>query len=480
MSNFGKRIALLFTALTLVHCSKDSDDDWGGLAQSTDFQVKDFIWKSFNSFYLWQEEIPDLADTRFEASLLKTHAQSASYVSFLNQFDSPRALFQHLKYPQDRFSYLTEDYQELENYLEGISLSTGMYFELFRIDTEQVAGVVKYVLPNSDADTQGVKRGDIFLSVEGKKLTRQNYSELLFNNASELLLDFYRWEDKGFTFVTQKVIGQKVLQENPVLLHKIFNRSGKKIAYLLYNSFIADFDAELNRVFGEFKAQGAQELILDLRYNSGGSVRSAQRLASMITGAYTGQLFTRERCNPKLQKVWTDLDVNFVDRMNDTPLHSLNMQRLYVITSQRTASASELIINGLKPYINVVQIGEKTVGKNLASITVKDWIDAQGNVNPKHKWALQLIVIRSENKDGFGDYQDGILPQISISEKITHLGELGETSDPLLAKTLEQITGISSSSLYIGTQPHFPAFQSSKGASPLNNQMFILTTDFQK
>ena len=118
------------------------------------------------------------------------------------------------------------------------------------------------------------------------------------------------------------------------------------------------------------------------------------------------------------------------------------MSKVYIITSENTASASELVINGLKPYIQVVQVGATTIGKNQGSVTIYDYIDAQGKVkNPKHKWAMQPLVMKIENAKGVGDYVNGLSPDIFIEEIGSNLGVLGDESEPLLARTLQEITG---------------------------------------
>ena len=158
----------------------------------------------------------------------------------------------------------------------------------------------------------------------------------------------------------------------------------------MYNAFVADFDEALNNAFADFKAQGVTDLILDLRYNGGGSVNTATYLASMITGQFVGQVFAVERWNSKVQpyqgnsrEYFTD---NIVKDSRKIAINSLRMSKVYIITSENTASASELVINGLKPYIQVVQVGATTIGKNQGSVTIYDYIDAQGKVkNPKHK-----------------------------------------------------------------------------------------------
>ena len=433
---------LLILSLCLPSCSKESiekqleEATQKAKAEDPLYSTKDFIWKGLNQYYLWQEEINDLSDTRFEKSLGYTNATSKRYVSYLKNFSTPKVLFKYLLSSEDRFSFIVEDIDQLEDSFQGISLSTGMDYALANIGgSKEIIGYVRYVFPNSDAEKQGVKRGDFFFSVDGQRLSTTNYQQLLFNQKTALTFGFCKVENKQLVPTESKTLSQLPLQEDPILLHKTLSRSGKKIGYLVYNSFVSKYDKELNEVFAQFKSDGISDLVLDLRYNSGGSVQTAIYLASMIAGTDTQKLFVRQTSNPKMKGRWKS-DYAFEDNIAGTPIHSLKLSSVYILTSRQTASASELIINGLKPYLKVIQIGDVTVGKPLASITIKD------TKNKDNKWAMQPIVLRSENANGFGAYENGIAPDIFLREQLGRLGVLGNENEPLLAKAIEEITGI--------------------------------------
>ena len=436
-----RRISFLLALMVFLGaCSKEPQNELldkatqKAEAQDASFRVKDFIWKGLNQYYLWQEQVGDLSDTRFERSLAYTNATSEKYVQFLRKFNSPEGLFHYLRHSDDRFSFIVRDIDELENNFQGISLSTGMDYALARTGAGDIVGFVRYVLPNSDAYKQGVKRGDFFLSVDGEKLSPTNYQRLLINQNPSLTFGFCQIANGQLVPTLSKTLSQLPLQEDPILLHKTLQRNGKKIGYLVYNSFVSKYDKELNEVFSQFKADGVSDLVLDLRYNSGGSVQTAIYLASMIRGTNTNEVFVKQTSNPKRANYWKRA-YNFENNISGTPIHSLDLPKVYILTSKHTASASELIINGLKPYLQVVQIGDKTVGKNLASVTLKD-------ETPGSKWAMQPIVVRSENASGFGAYESGLLPDFHIVEKAENLGTLGDENEPLLAKAMELITGM--------------------------------------
>ena len=216
----------------------------------------------------------------------------------------------------------------------------------------------------------------------------------------------------------------------------------------MYNQFVADKSEDLNDIFGLFNNENINDLIIDLRYNGGGSVKNCVELASMITGQFKSEVFAEEQWNKKLvsyleERFGSESLINrFIDTLsNGIQINSLNLDRVYMITSSESASASELLINGLSSYIEVIQIGERTVGKNVGSITVYDYIDNEQTKNPDHTYAMQPIVLKMANSDGYADYTDGLEPNRLIEEDITKLGVLGVLGEPLLTSTLNLISG---------------------------------------
>jgi C-terminal processing protease CtpA/Prc len=268
-----------------------------------------------------------------------------------------------------------------------------------------------------------------------------------------------------------------VLDENPILVNTLITSGSKKIGYLLYNGFYSNYDTKLNEAFGTLKSQGITDLVLDLRYNGGGSVQTATRLASMITGSFTGQVFSKQQWNAKIESYYStnnpeSLKDFFVDKIGTTPINSLNMTKIYILTSKSSASASELVINGLKPYMNVVQIGDITVGKNVGSVTLYDSPTfGKEKRNPNHRYAMQPLVLKIVNSVGFGDYQSGLTPTFSLKESLSNLGVLGTSTEPLLNLAIAKITGIGKTK-----EPkefvEFEFFKDTKSAKG-SNQMYI-------
>lgn len=213
----------------------------------------------------------------------------------------------------------------------------------------------------------------------------------------------------------------------------------------MYNAFTNEFDAQLNSVFAQFLTDGVTDLVIDLRYNGGGSVRTAIYLASMITGQFTGQTFFTEQWNADRQAEFAEDGVFVSSFVNGgEAINSLNLTTVYVLTTSKTASASELVINGLAPYINVVQIGDNTTGKYQASFLMYDSPNFQKSteLNPNHTYAMLPLVFQTANADGFTDFEDGLIPDIDQIEDYSNLGILGDPAEPLLATAIQEITGV--------------------------------------
>ncbi|WP_395043030.1 S41 family peptidase [Flavobacterium sp.] len=433
---FKISILALFIFFTTTNC--DTKDD---LYVPESLQINDFVWKGMNLYYLWQNEVTNLQDERF--------ANQDDLNNFLTNYSNPKDLFNSLRVDNsiDRFSVIFDNYETLEGILSGTTLNNGVDFGLkFKAgSTTDLFGWVRYIIPNSDAATKNISRGTIFYAINGTSLTISNYQELLKNVTQTLNLADY--DNGNISPNGQSVTVTKTnLSENPVLISNVINQGNKKIGYLVYNGFFPNYESQLNTAFANLKSQQITDLVLDLRYNSGGSISTATRLASMITGQFTNQVFAREVWNAKLQAYWNatnpnQLIDNFTDKLaNGSAIASLNLTKIYVLTSKSTASASELVINGLKPYINVIQIGDVTTGKNVGSITLYDSPNfGKANRSSKHKYAMQPIVLKTVNNAGFGDYQNGLQPNFLLTENLSNLGILGNTDEPLLNVALNQI-----------------------------------------
>lgn len=479
MKNYKTLILLIVVSFLNFSCFEDKDD-----TQVTASSVNDFVWKGMNLIYLYKDNVPSLANDAFNSN--------EAYASYLNGFSNPTDLFESLIYQRetvDRFSWIVDDYIALEQQLSGISTSNGMEFKLFLQPNSdsQIIGIVTMVLQNSSASANGLIRGDIFNGINGMPLTINNYESLLSLNAYSLNLATYN--DNGTETTTDDNIisrNQSIsltkaqYTENPIFTTNIFNVGGQNVGYLMYTGFTSNFDEQLNNAFATFKSNNIQDLILDLRYNSGGSVNSAILLSSMITGQFNGDIFSKEQWNTELQTIFESEDPEllisrFVNNDNGTALNSLNLNKVYVIALESSASASELVINGLDPYIDVIHIGENTAGKYQASTTLYDSPDfSRQGANPSHSYAMQPLIFKSSNKAGRTDYFDGLTPDIALSESYLDLGLIGDENEPLLAAALANIQGsVAKPSSTKSKEASLTLIKDSNSFKPFHDDMYV-------
>ncbi|WP_203255725.1 S41 family peptidase [Hyunsoonleella ulvae] len=449
-----KALTLILATLVLTSCFEDRDD-----VPIQTKEINDFVWKAMNFVYLYKDEIPDLADNRF--------SNNDEYNEYLNSFTTPENLFESLIFDPnttDRFSFIVDDYIALEQQFSGVFVTNGMEFTLYAAPNSNtdLIGVVRLVLPNSDADNKGVKRGNLFAQINGTTLTRDNFSSLF--NQDSYTINLGTYNDNGTPETTDDSIentGTNIsldkfqYTENPIFISDVLQVAGQNVGYLMYNGFTSGSENELNTVFGNFKSNNIQHLVLDLRYNPGGSVSTTTFLASMITGQFTGEVFEKLIYNENLQELNTDfLFANSLP--NQTGINSLGLSKIYVLTTSRSASASEGLINGLSPYIDIVQIGENTTGKTQASRTFYDSPDlSREGANPAHTYAIQPLIANGINKNSETVPGTGLTPSIGFEyeERPLNLGSLGDVNEPMLALALADIENSTSKRFLIKDIP---------------------------
>ncbi|MDQ1088332.1 S41 family peptidase [Siphonobacter sp. SORGH_AS_1065] len=431
-----RRTAPLLLALCLgmglFACKKNTEDATPDTNSKEHVAGNQWIYEQMASYYFWTDKLPSEANTD---QTLEPESYFTSLLNTYNATSNPDG---------DRFSYFSPDAATLEAALNGESLTTGMQFRLFYRDNARVniVGQVLYVLKGSPAAAAGFKRGDVFTKVNGTTLTTTNYESLLYGSTTSysFTLGTVSTSNTIEDTSTTLAVTATTFQEDPVFLDSTYTVNGKKVGYLVYNQFVSSpnnsssnaYDNHLRQIFGDFKSAGVQELILDLRYNPGGSGATATTLASLIV-KYSGatQIFYKEEYNSQMnqylqQQYGSDaFNAYFTNESNNV---GNQISKVTILTSEWTASASELVINGLKPYMTVNLIGETTYGKNVGSTTLTD-------DTGKYSFALQPIIVKVYNSLGASDYTAGFTPNTSLSEPF-NLYALGNTQETLLNAAL--------------------------------------------
>ena len=436
-------LVILCSLFVFTGCGDDQDDV---IRPATAEEISDFVYRALNVWSLYKADVPELADDFF--------ASDSDRNEFISSFESPEAAFSALTSSRDRFSVLSSDFEVFENSLAGINTSTGIFFTLFidPTDDTRVFGAVRYVVNGSSADQAGVERGMLFTEVDGVELRDPSGGAITgeTNFGSFFAPDSYTISIadfdgiNGFTLTGQDITVTKTeLTTNPVHKVNVLEVEGNTIGYLHYTGFTNEFDNDLNAAFAELQNAGVTDLVLDLRYNGGGSVETANDLSTMITGQFEGEVFITQEFNAERNEdaMSTRFFNNNLGSGDDGPsINSLGLERLFVLTTERTASSSELILSGLDPYIDIIQIGESTSGKFEGSFLLYDSSNfARANANPNHRYVMLPLTFRSINAEGLTDYFDGFAPDIELIESPFTYGTLGEQGEPLLDAAINAI-----------------------------------------
>ena len=203
-----------------------------------------------NQYYYWQEDVQDLADSKTD--------NTTEYNAFLGEIVDPSDFFDSLNHADDRFSWIEENYVNLENQLAGISASNGMKFYVTRqcANCNDLVAVVTYVLPESDAAAKGLERGDLITTINGRTLNVDNYVEYLYGSLMTITVGLaeYNTDSQSFVSTAENIILDKVenFQENPIHKNVVIEQGDRRVGYLMYNQFVSGFDDQLIQIFSDF------------------------------------------------------------------------------------------------------------------------------------------------------------------------------------------------------------------------------------
>lgn len=420
----GALAALFFIAA----CSKEAPDvNPAPTGEVTNAEVNRWLVDSMRYWYYWNTAIPSDQQLNFDG-----HPE-VFFESLLNR-------------PVDRFSWI-QNIQELEDELAGIIKTSGLGYGFFGIDkgNEIIAGLaVRYVLEGSPADMAGIERGDLFIELNGGEMTVDD--EGYVENIGPLLsgdpfsLTKAELDENGSivnTGETVELIPVAGFRESAIHLDTVLTtENGTKVGYLFYNRFLAEQAQELVDAFVKFKEAGVQELIIDERYNGGGSVSIAGLLSALIHRNFDiNSPFIQMDYNSNIEdEEYTYADLFGVENNDLVQTLNLGLGRVFILATSSSASASELLINNLRPFMgngNVIHIGSATVGKDEASITIQ-------NTDPRFEdsWGIQPIILKYQNKNGEGGFVNGLTPQYAAMEQSVALKPMGSKEDPLIGMAL--------------------------------------------
>ena len=336
-------------------------------------------------------------------------------------FESPEEFIRELRVqPNDTFSYVTDEVTYNAFFSDGETFGYGWNFAR----DEDDALLFSLIAPNSPLALAGVERGEELVSINGLSIDR--FSALTSAEQNEILGvgDDIRTIDLVVADSVQQsrevAVTKAIYDLQTVLDTRVITNDSGDVGYLNFYQFIAKSGAELAEAFSTLKTAGITELVLDLRFNSGGRISVANELSSYIVGAnHDDHVFTTYAFNDKYSA--NNLSQNF-KQLSD----SLTLNRVFVLQSDNTCSASELVINSLRPFMEVITVGETSCGKPYAT---SPNVGCGKVVN-----ALQIDLL---NANGVGGYFDGIEADCPVQADVRVA--LGDINEPLLSAALHYI-----------------------------------------
>ena len=397
----------MLEVITFNSCTSDDDisSEVHNFVESENvyLEFNQWIYAQMNHDYLWRNDMPDSLSCDYDLA--------------------PVDFYKSLISPKDRFSYCeTNSSYSPPKYEEHLGYEYQIYELSNGVEFAQVLVVV-----SPDLRAKGLKRGDVIVCQSNKSIIVKG-----------------KLERGGVVPVDTIEASNPFEVQHTVYLDSIYFFNSRKIGYLCYLEFNQIQD--LVPTFKRFYDANIEELILDLRYNPGGYVNTCKYLSNSIVNerGYNGifqqctynDIITREM---ELE-TGSGISVNSFSSPDNgeqnvlgTPMYGLNLRRVFVLTSKNTASASEAAIISMRPYMDVVVIGEQTYGKGVGSWTIRD---------NKYKYQLQPITMRYHNALMETTPDEGLEVDFYIPDGYsTSKKELGDTKEPLLNKALDLIAG---------------------------------------
>jgi len=385
---FRQFVLFLTILLTLISCENDKNNDVEIINSN--------MLELMKEIYLWYDHLPSSIDP--------------------GAYSTPEAFMEALRYPAyDKWSFVMSENDFIDYFVNAEMIGHG--FLLGLDETEQVR--ICFLYRNTQAADEGVKRGWILSKVNGTEVTPENVFSLLGASEAGVTNNITFLDENGATMNVN--LTKEIINITPVLHYEVLNQGDAEIGYMVFQDFINAAYEELDEAFSFFADQGIDELIVDLRYNGGGSVNVADTLAGWLIGDnFRNQPFVNFKYNVKYAST--------MNRIIDIPeiISGLNLSRVFFIGTSNTASASELLINGLRPYTESILAGTTTHGKPVGMdiYQIKDYIIAP-------------VTFKYTNADDEGDFYSGLEPTLPADDDITK--DFGDPEESSLKAILNYI-----------------------------------------
>ena len=401
-----------------------------------------FAKEALEIYYYWNEEIADDLSKLDPA----TNSDPIATVEEIRYHDGENQI--------DKWTMLTDNMEEFTSSVQGVSTTYGFTPMVYYKNKEgnELIAAVAYVSEGGPAAEAGMKRGDLIEKINGEVLTTENYLDLYYS--SDITLSLSELTDNVITPTKDISLTAIKMYENPIICNKTFDVNGKKIGYLAYSSFDLNSIPELINICKEFKSEGVKELILDLRYNGGGYVITECVLASMFApqaNVTNNDIFEKEDYNEFFTEYYkkngtstvtrfeTEYNYDEIDLNVSTKDANIGLDKIYGIISGNSASASEALLSGLMPYMDIELIGQQSHGKYCTG-----WMlsaeDTYNNVPQAIKnWGIYVMVSIYKNaKDETPCMPNGLKPDTEVEDNPFEPYHLGDENEAMLRAALEK------------------------------------------
>ncbi len=413
------RLVFMWVVAMLLIQGCEKDDPNPEPEPEPDITVYEFIQSMYYYIYYWNKEVDSYISRR-----PPTSGDPGIYFESLKYNSAKASSSDRNAGSYDRWGFMTTYLDYAGVMVEGTYKSFG-----YDVDLAPDGSIrVNHVYENSPMANAGIERGYEVLKLNGTDVT-----VLLGNKTigAELNKETNRFvfADREGTPLEEMTISKAEVNINPILCKTTYNVNGKKVGYIAYNTFIVASKNAITAALQEMK--DVDEFILDLRYNGGGSVAVAEAMCEHLLPQSAG---TDSVAFAKF--AFSDLTkqrLKWKDEITKIKRHSLamNLSRLFVITTIGTASASEELINDMKPFLDVITVGAATNGKPVGMFVQfyppYSYEEIEAGALPE--WAFAPITFRNDNKNGEGGYFSGIAANYSVSDDLYH--DFGVDSETL-------------------------------------------------
>ena len=412
------------------------------------FYANNFSHDILNLYYYWNKEIADDLNKLNP----KTNTNPIKTVEEIRYHKGNKEI--------DKWTLLIDDMDKFKSGVAGVSKTYGYQPIVYRLaGSDELVGSVAFVYKDSPAAKVGLKRGDLILKINDKDITKSNYTDLFYTESIKLTMGKAVFDEngKGTITPTGKEINLTAIEmyEDPILKDSIYEVNGKKVGYLAYASFDLTSIPKLIAISKKFQQEGVKELILDLRYNGGGYVITENAMASMYAPKAVvdaKEVYEIESYNElvakQLKKQGVDGITHFTTEyvvkgstgipMNySTKDSNIGIDKVYGLITKNSASASEALLSGLMPYMDVELIGDSSHGKYCTGwmISAKD---AYKKVpEPIKNWGMYVMVSIYQNaKKETPCMPDGLQPDVVAEDNPFYSEQLGDVNEQMLRAAL--------------------------------------------